>query len=130
MATPRKPKEKVKWVEESTDRVVRDPRAQAWHDLLNQLKEKPEHWAIVREYDDERHAYDAFNRLRKYKDSLVPNGIWQMKTQQRTNNGIVDGSVLKARFMGESDTPEILKAIKGRVASSAYDNDTSAATLS
>jgi hypothetical protein len=126
--TKKQPTEKVKFVDDSAAPEVRDSRAQAWHDLFNQLREQPQRWAIVKDYDDERMAYSAYNRLRKYKSTLVPNGVWQLKSKTKRTNGMVSGSLLYARFMEEAETPEILKAIKGRTASSAYDNDSALAT--
>lgn len=131
--TKPKPTVKVKFLPDMDDdkreAVVRDVRAQAWHDLFNQLKEKPGTWAVIKEFDDERCAYSAFNRLRKHRHNLMPNGVWQLRSRQRMENGIIDGSTLLGRFVAECDTPELMRGQRGRIASSAIDNDKDAVPL-
>ena len=77
-----KPTEEISW-EDPPQRKVRPP--EEWGPLLDQVSQRPGHWAKLRHYDGETSAYRAAAQLRERTD--LPDGHWEFLARRSPEGG-------------------------------------------
>lgn len=76
------PAEEISW-EDPPQRKVRPP--EEWAPLLDQVAQRPGHWAKLRHYDGETSAYRAAAQLRERTD--LPEGHWEFLARRSPEGG-------------------------------------------
>ena len=81
-ADPKDPADQISW-EDPPQRKVRPP--EEWGPLLDQVAQRPGHWAKLRHYDGETSAYRAAAQLRERTD--LPEGHWEFLARRSPEGG-------------------------------------------
>ena len=96
-----KESEVISW-EDPPQRKVRPP--EEWGPLLDQVAQRPGHWAKLRHYDGETSAYRAAAQLRERED--LPEGHWEFLARRSPDGG----SDLFARLSASKPTDRRIRS--------------------